>query len=715
MLIIQSFFSINFAYADDTIDNIVDATFTIEFKSGTDLKINIEIDAQKLTLPEKTYNSDEIKSADDEDIGSFRILLYQMLDRQLKETFSNADFINFSRPAFNGNTFNEELDIKLTSSYFGLNESVNSNEFINGLLDMDAWVNYSLNLKAEPGWNNTFLFNLGEKLDFETTNGILQGDYVKWVIKNWNGEDPDKLAKLRLFKLQPTTKMLKEDDIFFDLILDSKNVEPTSLTTNILVKSSDITVFDILPDFISHIEYMPADGIRLLVNNGFISWDDCYLKLIKPLKDRTASTIEHSSFNQTIDFTFYWDNTTTTECKPPYEISNMDSSPSLKAVLKDEKVNLEICDMTSRAFFGLINSGAESNITKEDVNFGDNLSDIGYNYSLTLYLPEKIYLNESNVYKWDENNPISGEFISDNVIYYEKEDKFTFIEIDIKSTELNLLSFFTGKTELTFGVDLSETRDYNVTSIPDEFVLPNKISIKYLNSDAFRLCVEEGVFNEKRITDFLNNEKDMFVLRLSEILKGLEINGNVNREVFDDSINSWDGNITNMDAKTPVKTSSNAHNSYSVLFDLNFLPPGVNIPIKTYNFSGIANEYVTYKMIFPKGISIDISDPSNKAIFGLTNDGREYLLITFDPSESNLSNNVEVTCKMLPSGLFVIGVFSPCILSFVIALILIVIIYILRKKRKGRKATSVPELDEEEMTGYEEEDYYVPPPPRKSK
>ena len=57
------------------------------------------------------------------------------------------------------------------------------------------------------------------------------------------------------------------------------------------------------------------------------------------------------------------------------------------------------------------------------------------------------------------------------------------IEIEIKSSDLNLISFLTAKTELTFGLDLNANRDYYVTVLPKEFVLPNKITLNYLNSE----------------------------------------------------------------------------------------------------------------------------------------------------------------------------------------------------------------------------------------
>lgn len=706
-LILSSFLIVDVTTAEDTIDNLVVAEFYINFVTSTSLNLEIIMDALKLTT-DKTYDAESIKSATDINLGAFSLLLYQMLDRQLNEVFKNADIVNFSMPTFDGDKFKEELNVELTSSFFGLNNSVNANDFINGVLDMGALVNYSLTLQAEPGWNNTYIIELGQNLGYQRTTGTFDGiNVIRWAVKNWNGNNPSRLAELQLKLDDPTTPASETDDIFLDFMLESQDNGPTSLITNILVKSADIRIYNVLPDFIYNLDFMPADGIRLLVDNGFITWSKCYEKAINPLEEKIKSTIEESPFNQTLNIAFSWDEETTTDCLVPYKISNMDNTPSIKAILTDNNVDLQICDISSRALFGLILSGAEANISKEDVNFGDDLNKIGYDYNVTLYLLDDLYLDGENAYTWNESNPISGKFESDNSAIYTDEEKDTLIEIEVKSTDLNLLNFFTGETELTFGLDLKETRNYNVTILPDEFTLPKKVSLEYLNSDAFRLCVEENVFNEESVTNFLNDEKNLFENTLKQVLSGLEVKANVNRNVFEESLAAWDGNISKMNAYPPVKVASYAHIPYPISFDLSFLPPSFDIPTNIFNFTGLPNQNVTYKMIFPQGISIDVSDPLNKAVIKETKDGRQYIEITFSASESNLS--VEVSCKMTAPALFIIGVFMPCIVCFIIAIILIIVIYIIRKKRKGRKIITT--TGEEDLTGYEDENYYVPPPP----
>jgi hypothetical protein len=701
--ILFSALSIKTVKAENDIENLVNAIFNIEMKSATDLEINVEITAYKLTI-DKTYDYEEIKSASEQDLGSFRLLLYQMLEKQIENTFENAEITDLNRPAFDGEKFNEILNVTLDSSFFGLNENVNAQTLINGVIDMGAIVNYTISFQAEEGWNNTYLLDLGETLNFKHTTGALKEKTIEWKVRNWDGNEPSEVGELQLKVDNPTT-LLSEENISLEFELNSENVDRPNLKTNIIVEDIDIRAYDSLPSFIYNLDFVPSDGLRLFIENGLISWNKSYETTIKPLEEKIKTTIEESSFNQTLDILFSWDKNTTTNCDTPYETKNMDSDPPVKAVLLDNDIDLRIFDISSKAFFGLINSGANANISKNDINFGDNLSDIGYKYTASLVLPDDLRLSGLNIYNWNESGSLSGQFNSDISVTYSQEEKETFVEIEIKSTDLNLLSFFTGKTELTFGLNLKENRNYNVTRIPDEFTIPEKILIDYLSSDAFRLCIKEKVFREEEISSFLKNENRVFENRIVTILPGLKIKGKADSTSFYDSINAWDGKISDMDKGPPIDVDLYASSTYPISFDFSFLPPSFNIPTQKLNFTAIPGQNVVYRMIFPDGISLKASDQLGKVKLEKMKDGREYIEIKFNGTDSNLTDIVSL--EIIPSAFFIIGVFTPCIISLIIAIVLIIIIYIIRKKMKGRKRGEI----EREPMGYEEEDYYVPPPP----
>jgi len=712
LCLLFSILFINTVSAEDTPDSLVDATFTIEFVTGTELVVDVTMTAYKLTTDE-TYDADAIKSATDDEMGALTYELYLMLKSQIDVVFEDAEISSFERPIYSSGVFNEELNVKLTSSFFGLNESVDSESLVNGVLDMGAIVKYNFNLLTEPGWNNTFTCVLPESISFKsTTTGelSLNAKEITWTL-NWNGANAETAADLSTYFKNPTTTVSETEDIFLTFDLDSSNVDNVSLTTTFLLKNIDIQNYNILPDFITELGFVPSDGIRLFIDNGLLSWDTFYQKTVKLVEQTTISTIEHSSFNQTLTMVFRWDPDTSTNCSSPFNTTNMDDDPAIKAELTSKyPVELRICNISSRAFFGLVNAGAVANIAAEDVNFGDKLDEIGRAYEVLLHLPTDVYLEGENIYSWNQSTPISGVFISDlqPLPKYSNENIDTYIEIEISKMDLNIPSFFTGKTELTATAHLEESCRMYVTLFPGEFSISKKMDLPYLNSDAFRVCVEESVFNEEDVDVYLTNKKDVFELRMSNVLNGLKIKGVVDKDVFSDSL-SWDKDISNMDDVAPVVASSYANKLYPVVFRLSLWPPDIRISNQTFTLESIENQSVTYRIIFPKGISVTGKDTLNKSILkGKTPDGREYVEVSF-ASDEEMKTDV-LTCVLVASPLYTLGQFLPCIISLVLVVILIIIVYLFRKKKKGKKLVIQEEVD---ATGYEGEDFYVPPPSSK--
>ena len=386
----------------------------------------------------------------------------------------------------------------------------------------------------------------------------------------------------------------------------------------------------------------------------------------------------------------------------------MDTNPPLISKIVDNNIQLTLCNIPSRAFFGLLNAGATATITANDINFGDNLPTIAqsYPYTVTLKLPQDITLEAANEYTFDNTSTIQGTFTSEKPPQppYTNEQIETTVEIDIEKLELNLLSFFTGKTELTSTLNSQENTNYYITQLPNEFRLNKKINISYLNADAFRICIEESVFDPVSTEQFLQNKKTLFEQKISQIFPGLKIKAHIDNQVFTNSLR-WDGDISSMDSTEPVITSNYANNLQPINFDLSLLPPSINISNQQYVLKPIKNQLTTYRIIFPKGISIKVVDSQSQSVpKGKTEDGRPYLEISFDKDSSETRT---ITCKMTASTLYMIGLFLPCILSLILVIILLIVVFIIRKKRGGwRRAKTT----HEPATGYEEQDYYVPPP-----
>jgi len=689
---------------------VVDGEFSITILSGTYFDIDVEMDVFEVSVFDTMYTSAEISTiaqSDLETMGAIKLRLRELVKKQIESVFPEVAVTSvYTKPKYENSVFVDKYSVNLSASYFGLDEKINASDFINGLLDMDAVIAYSFDFVAEVGWNNTYAVILPEYLNRPSTNGFVNGKKITWEVHNWNGGSPTIAADLSLQMASPTTSHFDNESIFLLFELDTKNVSSTSFKTSVIAERIDIRKYNIVPDFISNIDFVVADGIRLLVKNGLLSWEDVYNTTIKNIESVTVSAVETSSFNQTLDTIFSWDLASTVNCTDPYSLSKMDSDPPVTAEFLDEDVDLLICDMPSRALFGLANIGATVNISMRDVNFGDELDEIGLPYTCVLYLPENILLAGDTVYSWDQNNRVSGSFMSNSVTPYNEEEVAKQIIVDFDKLDLNVMSVLSRNTELSATVNLRENIDIHVIDLPNEFSINDKILIDYIDADAIRLCIEEAVFDEEDVDVFLTNKKQLFEINYLDLLEGLEINGYLDRSVFEDSL-VWDKDVFTMDGASPVIISSYAQSTHPVPFMLSFIPPSFAIENLSFTFHTAQNQSVVYQIIFPNGVSIDSIESIEKSIVeGKTSDGRSYFEVVFTGEEDEL---VEVVaCHLSASPLFVLGLLLPCILSFILVIILLVVIYIIRKKKKRGKPLVV-KGGEGDADMYDGQDFYVPP------
>ena len=693
--------------------DIVDAEITINMNDGTNLSVSTEITVIRIYLEAsgRSYTGSDIENeiAGTEKMGAIKYHLRSILLNQLKHTFENAKINPIDElPAYQNSKFFDSFNINLISSYFEINESIDAYEFINGILDMNGKVDYIFNLQAEEGWNNSYKMSIGGSVEFETSNGNAYKNIIEWNVLNELGAQPSKVATMTLRSANPTSQPNSEK-IYLYFNLNTKKPE-TSLKASVYSDIINISSYNIIPDFISNIDYLTADGIRLFVDNKILDWNETiYKNTFKQIHSKIKENIEKSNFNQSLNLEVFWDKDSTINCKDPFNLEDMDEDPPIILDLIDSSVDLKIADISSKAVYGLLNTGGIGNISKEDIDFGKNLQDLGYPYNITISFPKNISLNDQNSFTWNKTITFEGELKSKRNPDYKEEEIHNNIEIRFKNSDLNLLGFFTNNPELNFDLEIDQNKKTNVTKIPKEFSIPKEISINYLNSDAIRLCIQENVFSENEVNGYLSEEKNIFEERISKIITNLKIKGKIDKEAFNKNIEQKI-NISNMNKKPPMETHSFSNTIYPMSFDFSVIPPSFNIPIQEYVFSGIKNQSITYKIVFPSGIDINVDDTLDKVNVKENKNKQDVLEVSFTKEEYNLSTVASV--KMTPSTLFLIGVFMPCIISFFIVLILIAVILMFRRRRKYKKPSGFYKEEQmEDSSGYEEENYYVPPPP----
>jgi len=703
----------------------VEATLTCSFISGAELTVQAQMVVNSIEVFDTRYTRQAIEdmaASNQYIMGAIMLRLHETVKAQVETAFANANVDTMNNiPTYEKPYFVDMFRVNLTAAFFSYNGSLNLTDFINGVLDMGATVAYSFDLSAEQGWNTSFVFAVPSTMTLvyaNTADMNTETNTVRWMVRNWAGTDEGIDAMVSMQSKNPTTTASDTQDISLQYIFDTRTATDITFIDSMILRKVDIRNYNVLPAFVTGLGSIPADGLRLFIENGLFTWGDLFENTIQPIEQQTTSLLENSSFQQNLSFSFHWDAQSTLNCSTPYDISHMDDEPAIRANFEDSDIELLICEMSAQAFLGLINAGANASITSGDVNFGVGLDGIMYPYTIMLHLPTNITLDGQTSYLWNKTTPISGTFSSTLQPNppYTTDHIETFIDIELVKMDLNIPSVFTGKTELTASVKMKEEDNLYVIRRTDDLWFSPKLNMSFLNADAFRLCTQENVFSEDQITAFLSQKTALFQQRLSDVFHGEEVKGIIDSPSFKSSLASWDGDISTMDDVIPVIVSNYADEVYMVGFNVSLWPAEISIVPQQFILQGIENQTVKYRIIFPRGIEINASENTGRPmISGKTNDGRDYIELTFD--NQSAANSTVLTCVLHASPVYIIGLFLPCILVLLLLVVLIVIIYLIRKKRGGlrRGKRKLFEPEDTEPTDYSGQEYYVPPPPPASK
>jgi hypothetical protein len=700
-------------------DNI-EATLTCRFVSGAHLMVESQMLVNSIEVFDTRYTRqsiEEIAASNQIIMGAIMLRLHDTVKAQIETAFTNADVDTINEiPRYEAPFFLDEFQVNLTAAFFRYNGSLNLTDFINGVLDMGATVAYSFDLSSAQGWNTSFVFSLPDTMILayaNTADTDPETNTIRWKITNISGTEEGIDGAVSIRSKNPTTVPSESQVISLEYVLDTGSMTGVTFIDSLILRNVDIRQYNVLPSFVTGLGSVPADGLRLFIQNGLFTWENLFENTVSPIEQQTTPILESSSFQQNLSLLFRWDAESTINCSTPYDVTHMDDEPAIRANFEDSDVNLLICDIPALAFLGLINAGAHASIASEDVNFGRNLDEINYPYTIILRLPSNITLDGQTSYSWNETKPITGVFHStlQPVVPYTKEHVETRIDIELLKLDLNIPSVFTGKTEMTASVKLREEDDLYVIKRSDELWLAPKINISFLNSDAFRLCVDKQVFNQGMTTAFLSTKTAMFQQRLSDVFQGLEVKGSIDNNAYQTSL-AWDGDISGMDDVQPIIIANDATEVYMIGFNASLWPAELAIRPQQFTLQGIENQTVTYRITFPRGININATEDLGRPfIMGTTNDGRYYIEMTFN--ESTAAQPALISCVLHASPVYILMLFLPCILVFLLLVVLIIIIYLIRKKRGGlrRGKRKLFEPEDTEPTDYSGQDYYVPPPP----
>lgn len=683
----------------------VDASLDITFINGTFLDVNIKLDAHRIKIFDKSYNASEIRTRYGEDGAAFKLVLYNHIESILDDSVFPYCENEIGRPYVDedsllqtsGNPYDPvvfymDCNISLMPAFFGVENIISSiGDFVNGVLDMGGGVSYSFDFVADAGWNITYNFILSETMEaVEVEEGSLSlsGKKITWEIDNWGGNEEKTEEGGFTVKYSNPTSKFENEDIYLDVSFDFTGVEKTSLTCTIQVTAVEVTDLVSLPSFVSDLSYVPADGVRLFVQEGLFSWETVHSKIFDSLKkevERDLAASLNISFNPVITV----NTSTTSNCSSPYDPSEMDGVPPLSSTLSDD-VYLRLCNISSRAFFGFVYAGGVAQLSEEDISIGD----LGYPYTAHLVLPPDV----DGSCSWNKSSYLNTSVRYDAAPCYGDEKVERYIEGELKSIDLDLTSILTGRSDVVATIDARDSYIiYHITP-PEEFKLPERISISQINADLIRLCIEEKVFDERTLQNYFAHQKQLAEQHFSQVFSIPNIEGYIDEWRLVES-REWDGNVREMNDEKPFIIPIYTRLSYKTGFKFSFIPLSFTISNQSIVCSSIQGEKVFYRFFFPKGLDVVCNDTLNMLSVNRTSDGRTFIEVVFDETEGNLTTII-VSYSLKASSVFVVLTFLPCIVGMVVLIVLAAVIVVIRRKR--RKAAPV----------YKEEDF-VPPPSQK--
>lgn len=682
----------------------VDATINLNFVNGTHLQVTTLLDVHNMTVYGRIYGADDIREIYDSEGGAFRAKIFDYVyDILANNIFKGCD-INLSIPPVadpatlnipsDSDPYNPPVtfivygNITLRGDFFNFGEDDVDN-LINGLLNVGAQIRYGINIFAPPGWNTTYIISVPHSISITETNGHLSidGKRVTWELQNWKSITSSKQSAYVVLIRNNVLCTPKEEVAIANISFDLRKIHYAEVNISLDFESLYLSDFLNLPEFVSDISFYPADAVRLLCEYGILSWDD----VNKQLEERWKNFLNkfEYSLDKNISLVFFVDERSTSKCPCPYNVSDMNTFPPLSVKAKGRITKL-FDDLSVSTVLGIIYSGGTVRIRDNIIN----LSDLDYPFQARLIMPY------GEIYEWNNNTPLSVNLSYNLAPRYKNEEVERVVEITVKDINIDLPKIFMGKSNVVSNVDIRE--HYYLYRIPSRELisLPEWIDIDIVNSDLFRLFVEEKVLNEstldKLFIKILNSSKERL-----QILTGKDkLKIYIDDKLFENSLR-WDRDITKMDDEQPVDISTFSSITEGSELSVSLSPLSLSIKDKKLNCISSAIENTTYRIIFPKGVSVVYHNSSGNIVKGKTVDGHEYLEVVIPRTE-----NISVTTvhySLIFSPLMMLKIFFPIIIMAVIGISMIVIILFIGRRRRRPAQPQLKDLKDDKKSGQNRE------------
>jgi len=579
----------------------------------------------------------------------------------------------------------------LSKTSYDLPDEADLEDVIYGTLNMGAVVKLDLTLKAPAHSNTTFMIYPPPGTVVEE---LTSGDHgqnhssVTWVLLNGLDSDLDTGEEFRLRSKAFT--LITDEDIRVTMVIDRVEFELTTIHVDLEVYAVEVGRYGNLSSSIVKLDYISADGIRMVMKNGLLnwSWERIYQESIRDSEVEIEEAISES-LNVSVEMNFSWDNSTLNG----YDVPVMGTEPPVRAWLISDDVVPQLYAIGNDSYGldditlakGFLNAGGKADFDIPEIDLDLWVSPLAkLKLSPNMRLEdftgvEDLETDNRYSYTWDPRVAFHGRIISLTAKKFTDSRVEVDVTIDIKEIRIKWFALRDSSIKVDIVGDLSFYR----IETPGEILeaLPDGISIDFIIADVLRLVYDTGLIDLDEINDIIDNETEEIERELRETL---EENVFLSIEIDEDSLLGYD--IDDMKDTPPVRIRGLAHISIPIaqgiegpgsgdVMQRNFLYTVLKEITLDFPLDPLEDWTIHYKLILPKGISItDVYDDLGLAERG-TIDGRHYISVTITDQPNNLTVTVGVT------PMFFINL---CMLPIAIILLIIVLL-ISRRRSKKRK------------------------------
>jgi len=557
--------------------------------------------------------------------------------------------------------------VTINPACLGLSASASVDRLVRGTLVMGGILNLSVDLRAQTGHLNKFHIVPPAGFYFRAGLALTSTSELSIDARNSTVALTDH-TNLVLVSGAPAKLKARIDAL---ANVDVQELDHVTLSVDVSIYAVDST--KISPHFPSvlGIYLVSADGLRMAVDQGLLSWADIKDLAVQSQVDALQKQLSGMMAGP-LTLTFEWDQGSLTG----YNVGTMVGGP-VKAKMTGSG-SLDLKGMSRHIADEALWSGAR-------VPFKVDISN-DLNWSVQMTLPKNLTLEgtglaptgavgDREVYRWSKAvNPLNGH-IARNGTWEPGQNGTVTVTIQLSNVDYDLIKVLgQQRTSFRFRVSVSVylqslPLDYDIKSS-----LPAGVTLDRANADLIRALIAEGKLDKSKIDSLVEDLSRQIKMQLSAAL-----DKDVDFRVFIDQptlgVNATGPIVLKGSADVTVEKSLNTQDSFGNLIDT----------AKRFYLQGRDGWTVTYKIGMPEGVEIyDVRRTLKASEFKVQPTVSKDKRTMVEVLDGELDDNVTIYVRPTFEKSIAEALPQPvCFMSIILVVVLIVgTVYYLRLRKR---------------------------------